>query len=92
MSEETPQEQEALAKLDEATREVASQELDKEIARESTWTGGLGRVGVLGMFRFPRFTRFRRQPGDPVPEPVDNPDPVDEHGLRDALHGDADKQ
>ncbi len=87
---ESPEEKEALAKLDEVTREVADEELQKEADREIS-TGldpkyGVplaGPVGWLGRFR-----RFRWKKGDPVPEPVDDEDPGDEHGLRDALRSD----
>jgi hypothetical protein len=76
---ESPDEKEALAKLDEATREVAWDEEEKEADRERTgWQPGP--LITLGRRR-----PFRRVAGDPVPEPVDDPDPGDEHGLRDAL-------
>jgi hypothetical protein len=83
---ESPEEKEALAKLDEATRQVAWQEEEKEEDRELStgwgwgWRWGRGRVA-----RFGRFRAFRWKKGDPVLEPVDDEDPGDEHGLRDAL-------
>lgn len=81
---ESPEEKAALEKLDQATREVAAEELQKEADREATagwWNWGslkwLGRVRV-----------FRRVKGDPVLEPVHDPDPGDERGLRDVLDSD----
>ncbi|HET8895055.1 MAG TPA: hypothetical protein VFM96_13255 [Gaiellaceae bacterium] len=78
---ESPEEIAAERKLDGATREVASQELDKEVTREKS-----GFFGPLTFwFRgFPKPLRWVR--GDPVPEPLDDPDPTSEEGLRDALH------
>ena len=75
---ESPQE-EALGKLDEVTRDVAWQEFDKEADRElnTGWRGGLRRFGR------PRL--FRRVKGDPEPEPIDDDDPGDERGLRNAF-------
>jgi hypothetical protein len=89
---ESPEEKEALEKLDEATREVAWQEEQKEADRElsapmpslSPWRI---RVGPLGWF-FGRFRPFRWVKGDPLPEPVDDPDPADRRGLRDVLDDD----
>ncbi len=80
---ESPEEKEALAKLDEVTREVSAEELQKEADRElsSPWLGGSRRLGWM----FGRFRPFRRMKGDPVPEPVNDEDPGDEHGLRDKL-------
>jgi len=76
---ESAEEKEALAKLDEMTREVAWGEEDKEADRERAgWEPGS--LVTLGRRR-----RFRRVEGDPVPEPVEDEDPGDEHGLRDAL-------
>ena len=76
---ESPEEKEALEKLDEETREVAGEEFQKEADRELR-TGLMGPDFWLGHFR-----KFRWKKGDPVPEPVDDEDPGDEHGLRDAL-------
>jgi hypothetical protein len=78
---EPPEEKQALDKLDEETREVAWDEFDKEADRELN-TGG-GHRGFL--FLFGRRRLFHRVKGDPEPEPVDDEDPGDEHGLRDAL-------
>jgi hypothetical protein len=85
MTDETPQEREALAKLDEVTREVGAEELGKEADREVRGFAP-GPLAWLGRIR-----PFRRIKGDPVVEPVDDEDPVDEHGLRDALRGDSEK-
>jgi hypothetical protein len=89
---ESPEEKEALAKLDEATREVAWQEEQKEADRELSTSFslrfGMAVPGPLALFG--RFRPFRWKKGDPVPEPVDDPDPNDERGLRDALRGDDD--
>ncbi len=82
---ESPQEIAAEKKLDEVTREVAWDEFGKEAVREQQ-----------GRFFGPSKLSFRREKpdplhhvkGDPVPEPVDDPDPGDERGLRDALGGD----
>jgi hypothetical protein len=88
---ESPEEKEALAKLDETTREVAWEEEDKEADREIS-TGlnpkkyGVPLPGPLGWMG--RFRPFRWKKGDPVPEPVDDEDPGDERGLRDALRDD----
>ena len=79
---ESPAEVEALENLDRVTREVASQELDKEAEREQ---GHLWQpVAALDVGRKP--VPLQHVEGDPVPEPVDDPDPSDERGLRDALH------
>ena len=93
---ESPEEIAAEQKLDEATREVAAQELDKETARtRGPFPGGrispyFSRLAAFSPLtslkpRY-RYGGFRRVKGDPLPEPVDDPDPIDEHGLRDALH------
>jgi hypothetical protein len=71
MAEETPERRRAEAALDEATREVAAAELDKEARREVL----RGRPGISGL-RFRWFPRMRS--GDP--------DPGDERGLREVLH------
>ncbi len=90
MADETPEEKAALAKLGEATREVAWQEEQKEADRElstglfGAWLGAPGPAGWL----FGRFRPFRRIKGNPVPEPVEDPDPVDERGLRHTLDDD----
>lgn len=85
---ESPAEKQALANLDEVTREVAGQEGLKEEEREAA---GLG----LGPFMFspdvPRVP-FHHVPGDPVPEPVDDPDPASPGGLRDALREGAEER
>jgi hypothetical protein len=83
---ESPEEKQALEKLDEESREVAWGEFDKEADRELNTQGVIaGFMGGLARFGRPRL--FRRVEGDPEPEPVDDEDPGDEHGLRDALHG-----
>jgi hypothetical protein len=76
---ESPEENQALDKLDEQTREVAWDEFDKEADRELN-TGGWWRRRPLARFGRPRI--FRRIKGDPLPEPVDDEDPGDERGLR----------
>jgi len=74
---ESPQEVAAEERLDEATREVAWGEFDKEAAKEAP-VGPLAPLGLTGATEGPL-------EGDP--------DPGDEHGLRDALHdGDEDKK
>jgi len=79
---ETPEEKEALAKLDDATEQVAWGEFQKEADRELSATFvPRGRLGWL----FGRFRPFGWQKGRPVPEPVDDEDPGDEHGLRESL-------
>lgn len=82
---ESPAEEQALANLDEATREVGWQEFEKEEEREQ----GGGEVGPLSLLppRTPPVA-FRHVPGDPVPEPVDDPDPADSRSLRDVLDED----
>lgn len=85
---ESPEEKQALEKLDEETREVAWGEFDKEADRELN-TGGWWRWRPLARFGRPR--PFRPVKGDPLLEPVDDADPGDEHGLREALHGDDEK-
>jgi hypothetical protein len=87
---ETPEEKEALAKLDDETREVADDELQKEADRELN-TAFSPRFGITmpgPLAWMGRFRPFRWKKGDPVPEPVDDEDPGDERGLRDALRGD----
>jgi hypothetical protein len=79
---ESPEEKQALEKLDEETREVAWDEFDKEADRELN-TGSWWRWGALARLGRPR--AFRRVKGDPLPEPVDDEDPGSEQGLRDAL-------
>jgi len=67
---ESPEEIAAEKKLDEVTREAAWGEFDKEAGREA----GMGPLAPLGM------TGATEGPlqGDP--------DPTDEHGLREAFH------
>ena len=65
--------------LDAETREVAWQEFEKEGQREQ-YHGFFGPFN-LSLMRF-RPTRFRHVRGDAVPEPVDDPDPSGEDGLR----------
>jgi hypothetical protein len=87
---ESPQEKEALAKLDEETREVAWDEFDKEADRELNTRGVIAQF-FGGLARFGRPRSFHRVEGDPELEPVDDEDPGDEHGLRDAMHDDEHK-
>ena len=77
---ESPQEKEALEKLDEETRDVAWDEFDKEADRELN-TGGWWNRRPLAWLGRPR--AFHRVKGDPLPEPVEDEDRGDEHGLRD---------
>lgn len=69
---ESPEEKQALDNLDQATREVAWDEFDKEADRELN-TGGWW--SFRGLARFGRPRLFRRVKGDPLPEPVDDEDP-----------------
>ena len=89
---ESPKEKQALEKLDEATRGVAWDEFDKEKDRElhapRRWWRGPRFGGLWFSARRPRLHRVK---GDPVYEPVDDPDPGDERGLRDVLR-DVDKK
>ncbi|MGH2972807.1 MAG: hypothetical protein ACRDNM_05575 [Gaiellaceae bacterium] len=73
---ESSAEKEALAKLDEATREVSWQEEQKVAER--------GHPGArLGFLRWLMpYVPFRRKRGGPV----DDPDPADSRSLRDVLH------
>jgi len=70
---ETPKEIAAEKRLDEVTREVAWGEFDKEAVREAP-LGPLAPLGIEGAMAGPL---------------QEDPDPGDEHGLSDALHGDA---
>jgi hypothetical protein len=83
---ESPQEKDALAKLDEVTREVAAEELQKDADREVSGAAPLGPLAWLGHVR-----PFRWVKGDPVAEPVDDEDPGDEQGLR-GVRRDADEK
>jgi hypothetical protein len=85
---ESPEEKQALEKLDEETREVGWDEFDKEADRELN-TGGWWSRRSLARLGRPRI--FRRIKGGPLQEPVDDDDPGDERGLRDALRDDVDK-
>jgi hypothetical protein len=67
------------------TREVAWDEFGKEAVREQQ--GGFFGPSKLS-FRGEKPDPLRHVKGDPVREPVDDPDPGDERGLRDALGGD----
>ena len=73
---ESPEEIAAEERLDEATREVAWGEFDKAAAREAP-LGPFAPLGLEGATQGPL-------QGDP--------DPGDEHGLRDALHGEDEKK
>ncbi len=87
---ESPEEKEALAKLDEGTREVADDELQKEADRELSTALRPGfSLALPGPLAWKgRFRLFRWKKDDPIPEPLDDGDPGDEHGLRDGLHDD----
>ena len=87
---ESPQEKEALAKLDEETRDVAWDEFDKEADRELNTRGAIAQF-FGGLARFGRPRPFHRVKGDPEAEPVHDEDPGDERGLRDALNHDDQK-
>jgi hypothetical protein len=78
---ESPEERAALDKLDEETREVAWDASSKETDREVNTF----RKSGSWLYRFGRMRPFHRVDGDPEPEPVDDEDPGDEQGLRDAL-------
>jgi hypothetical protein len=82
---ESPREIAAEKKLDEVTREVAWDEFGKEAVREQQ--GGFFGPSKLS-FRREKPDPLRHVKGDPIREPVDDPDPGDERGLRDALGGD----
>jgi hypothetical protein len=71
---ESPEEKEALEKLDEATREEAWTEEDKELGREGQYVFRLG--WLTSLFHPVRFW----SKGDPPPG--------SEPGLREALHED----
>ena len=86
---ESPEEKAALEKLDEETRQVGWEEFDKEADRELN-TGAWWSRRPLGWLGRPRL--FRRVKGDPLLEPVDDDDPGDEHGLRDALRKGAEER
>jgi hypothetical protein len=74
---ESPEEKEALAKLDDETREVGWEEEDMELAREGQFLFGFG--WLTSIFHPIRFW----SKGDPMPG--------SEHGLREALHDDDQK-
>lgn len=84
---ESAAEKQALENLDEGTREVSAQELEKEAEREHG-----GEFGDLSLMPHTPAEPLRHVPGDPVPEPVDDPDPADRRGLRDVLHEDDEKK
>lgn len=69
---DSPEEKEALAKLDEETREVGWEEEDKELARDVRFSFGFG--WLTSIFHPVRFW----SKGDPTPG--------SERGLREALH------
>jgi hypothetical protein len=71
---ESPEQKQALEKLDEETREVGWEEEDKELAREVQFAFGFG--WLTAIFHPVRFW----SKGDPMPG--------SERGLRDALHDD----
>lgn len=86
MADETRQEKNA-SQLDEATYDVANVELEKEIDREQRgWYRGLLGNFTSSLMR-KRLGPLHHVEGDPVPEPVDDPDPGNEQGLRDAFKG-----
>jgi len=78
---EPPAEKAELEQLDDVTREVGWDEFDKEVIREHS-----GAIGPLTAMPGVHEEPLRHVPGDPVPEPVDDPDPADERGMRDVLH------
>jgi hypothetical protein len=83
---ESPDEKEALEKLDEATREVAAAEFQKEADREvnTPWLWGSRRLGwMFGRFRLFRPPTWR----NPVPEPLDDEDPGGGRSMHDVMHG-----
>jgi len=82
---ESSEEKEALAKLDEVTRQVSMEEFQKEADRElsTPWLFGPRRLGWM----FGRFRPFRWKKGDPVPEPVDDEDPTGGPSMHDVMHG-----
>ena len=85
---ESPEEKEALEKLDEVTREVSGQEMEKEFDREisSPWIfrgGGSMFAWFRGRFRVFRPPTWR----DPVPEPLDDEDPAGGPSMLDVMHG-----
>lgn len=82
---ESPEEEEALKKLDEATREVSMEEFNKEADRELS-APGLLTARPLG-WRYGRFRRFRYVKGDPLPEPVDDEDPAGGPSMHDVMQG-----
>jgi len=86
---ESPEEKEALAKLDQATREVASDELQKEADRElsTRFTPALGYNRGGALFWMGRFRPFRWKKGDPVPEPLDDEDPAGGPSMHDVMRG-----
>jgi hypothetical protein len=69
---ESPQEIEAETKLDQVTRDVAWGEFDKEASREAP-LGPLEPLGLTGAMQGPLES---------------DPDPGDEHGLRETLRDD----
>ena len=75
---ESPQEIAAEQRLDEATREVAWGEFDKEAAHEAP-LGPFAPLAPLGIT------------GAMHGRPKGDPDPGEEHALRDALRGDDEK-
>ena len=80
---ESPAEKAALARLDEVTREVAAEEGNKEWGRErATLEVGPALASPSG----PHGVPFHDVPGDPVPEPVDDPDPADSRSMREVMH------
>jgi hypothetical protein len=84
---ESPEEKAALAKLDEVTREVSAEEFQKEADRERStiFNPEFGVPGPAPDAVLGRYRPFRWKKGDPVPEPIEDEDPGDEHGLRDSL-------
>lgn len=78
---ESPAEVRAEKRLDEVTYEVADAEMEKEAEREHA-----GFAFGPFKFRHSRSVPFHRVPGDPEPEPVDDPDPADSRSLGEVLH------
>ncbi len=83
---ESAAEKQALRNLDDVTFQVSAQELEKEAEREHG-----GELGDLSLMAHAPNVPLEHVPGDPVTEPVDDPDPADRRGLRDVLHEDDEK-
>jgi hypothetical protein len=78
---ESPAEEQALENLDEATRDVAWSAFGKEEDREHS--RNIGPLTAFDLMRPP--VKLHHVPGDPVPEPLDDPDPAGSGSLRETL-------